>query len=207
MLGAALTAAIALIAVFWSWSLADEPGSGQQPDSTAEASGPNQADSGDDDSLALAKEARADGGTLGLGAAAVTDLEGADAQVDGSKTASIDSVNGVPAVPIALPLEGQPPEYSRGTATESWQFISSSSCADYARVTLLSLRDSGARLVEAGYLDLLGASWGCVAQDDQDRSLSVILLPEDAFAAYGEQNRLKVTVLHYLEPKGLGTQP
>jgi hypothetical protein len=100
-------------------------------------------------------------------------------------------------------MENLPPRYNRGEATESWQFTSSLDCADYARASLLSLQASGARLEHAGYLDLSGEAWGCVVQDAQDRSLSVILLPEQAFAPRSAQNLLKVTVMRYLEPKGV----
>ncbi|MDR3136871.1 MAG: hypothetical protein LBU07_05630 [Coriobacteriales bacterium] len=149
---------------------------------------------------ALSQDFDGDSGNLTKG----DDVYG-DAPLPGQQQTRLPSMpqSGNPSLPLNLPLQQMPVLYTRGTALESWQFTSSVSCADYARMTLLSLQASGARLIEAGYLDLIGECWGCVIQDNLSRSFNITLMPQEVFKSRSDANQLLVTVIHYLEPLGV----
>ncbi|MDR2671940.1 MAG: hypothetical protein LBC35_01310 [Coriobacteriales bacterium] len=104
----------------------------------------------------------------------------------------------IPALPVDLPVEHATINYNRNIATESWEFASSLPCAQYALTVLQSLRGSGVELVHAGYLDMVGESWGCAVDGGPERSLAIVLLPQNIFAPRDVDNELKVTVIRYL---------
>jgi len=76
-----------------------------------------------------------------------------------------DDATALPS-PIALPEPHGPVFYRRGVNIESWSTQAEVSCQEYARPLLYALSDAGTNLVEAGYLDLFGNVWGCVAQSE-----------------------------------------
>jgi len=70
------------------------------------------------------------------------------------------------ACPITLPEPHGLVSYRRGTNIETWSLQAEASCQEYAKGLLYSLYDAGTNLIEAGYLDLFGSVWGCVAQSE-----------------------------------------
>jgi hypothetical protein len=92
--------------------------------------------------------------------------------------------------PLPLPKGTGGLHFCRDYNTELWRGASEAACADYARQLLLLLKDAGLELVQAGYLDLFGRSWGCVvkAADGTAYTLSVV----------GTSSAVDVTVVHTL---------
>ncbi|MDR1358652.1 MAG: hypothetical protein LBJ48_04795 [Coriobacteriales bacterium] len=127
----------------------------------------------------------------GVGATAAADATGT-----GSGTAS-------PALPLGLESLRQSGEYRRAETLESWRLLSDASCADYALAVLEDVHRQGYELVQAGFMDLKGESWGCVLTGSNGESLSVMLMPQHPFSPRSDANLLAVNILHYLEPEGL----
>ncbi|MCL2807712.1 MAG: hypothetical protein FWD27_06100 [Coriobacteriia bacterium] len=92
-------------------------------------------------------------------------------------------------------------EYRHAETLESWRLISELSCSDYALAVLEYLHSQGLELLEAGYMDLSGQSWGCVFKGANNESFSVILMPERPLSPRSDTNRLVVNILHYLQPE------
>jgi len=77
--------------------------------------------------------------------------------------------------PVAFPEPHSPITYRRGINVETWNAQVEGSCQECARTLLYSLYDAGTSLVEAGYLDLFGAVWGCVAQSETLGALTITI--------------------------------
>lgn len=62
---------------------------------------------------------------------------------------------------LDVPGTWVPVSSSLGTASRGWTYTSTETLEACAEKILVSMRDRGAELHEAGYLDLLGNAWGC----------------------------------------------
>jgi hypothetical protein len=103
--------------------------------------------------------------------------------------------------PFVLPASLQPRAYEKGNSIETWEAVSEGSCRDVARDLLLRLRDSGMKLVEAGYLDLFGEAWGCALEDNGEASLTIVLVPEEPFKQRGASNLLRMIMIRTAVPQ------
>jgi hypothetical protein len=103
--------------------------------------------------------------------------------------------------PFALPASLQPKGYEKGNSIETWEAVSDGSCRDVARDLLLRLRTSGMELVEAGYLDLFGEAWGCTLEDNDEASLTIVLIPEAPFKQRSAANLLRMTMIRIALPQ------
>ena len=68
--------------------------------------------------------------------------------------------------PITLPKPHGSVSYRPGVNIEAWSTQAEAPLKEYARDILYVLYDAGFNLVEAGYLDLFGNNWGCVAYNE-----------------------------------------
>lgn len=119
--------------------------------------------------------------------------------VNGEETTSITPVTIVPSLPFTLSDTTAITNYQCSQTLESWQLLSSKSCADYALSVLEDLRTQDLELVKAGFMDISGESWGCVFIGAQGQSLAVTLIPERPFSSRSDKNLLVVSMLHYFE--------
>lgn len=107
------------------------------------------------------------------------------------------------SAPARLPLQlagcAQVNEYQRTDTLESWRLLSNETCADFALLVLNALQEQEVELVQAGFMDISGESWGCVYIDSNGESLSVTLMPQSPFSPRSNSNVLAVTVIHYLQ--------
>lgn len=110
-----------------------------------------------------------------------------------------------PATSLPLPLSSEwqvvSVAYTSAETLESWRVVSDESCRAAALTVLESVRAAGYELVQAGYLDVSGESWGCVFVDDTGGSVTVTLLPERPFNVRSDENGLVLTIIRYLSPE------
>jgi len=110
------------------------------------------------------------------------------------------------AVPVPFSgLEGfgRVNEYQQTQTLESWRIVSEQSCSTYASEALAAIQSQNLELVEAGYMDLSGESWGCVLRGADNESFLITLIPEHPFSPRSDTNRLVVNILYYLQPKDI----
>jgi len=110
--------------------------------------------------------------------------------------------------PIALPQPHGPISYRHGVYTEAWSTQSESSIQEYARDILYVLYEMGTVLVEAGYLDLFGNNWGCVAQSERIGVLTLTIKVTrstaptfSGFPGSSNTNILEVSIVRTLPPE------
>ena len=126
-----------------------------------------------------------------------TQLGTVNAQVDEGR--NVVGQIASPELPLRLSDSDHAVEYRRAETLESWRLLSDESCADYALTILEDIHAQGFELVEAGFMDVSGESWGCVFMGSNGESLSIMLVPERPFSSRSEANLLVVNILHYLE--------
>jgi hypothetical protein len=85
--------------------------------------------------------------------------------------------------------------------SETWQTSSTSPSAALAQPLLLEMQSGGYQLAYAGYLDISGIAWGCVAACPDGSAISVVLRPEKLGEEPGPGNPLSVTVTHTFVPE------
>lgn len=115
---------------------------------------------------------------------------------------ALESVN-LPPVPLDVGNYTGAYEYQAAQTLESWQLTTTEECASYALSVLESIKVQNLELVEAGFLDVSGQSWGCVVVGPEGESLQVTLIPERPFSSRSDENPLVVRVLRYGEVEGL----
>lgn len=108
-----------------------------------------------------------------------------------------------PELPLELTIVAEQSEYHAAETLERWRLLSDATCADYALAVLESIHAQDLELVQAGFMDVSGESWGCVFIGNTGESLAITLIPENPFSSRSESNQLVVSILRYLEVEGL----
>ncbi len=135
-------------------------------------------------------------------ATADTDAETEDSTANRYNRGAASRVTGITILPAEFPLRllGFTPQsnYQRQQTLESWHFTSEAACVDIATRVLETLRAGQFKLVQAGFMDVSGESWGCVFTGAQGESCAITLVPEHPFSPRSSDNGLVVSFIHYL---------
>jgi len=106
--------------------------------------------------------------------------------------------------PLCLPKPHSAVQYRHGVRIETWKTTAPARLQDYAQETLYALRDDGFELTEAGYLDLFGNNWGCVAHSEKVGVLTVTISASASFEATSQAAskvvELEITVVRTFVP-------
>jgi len=166
---AAAVTALAALVVLWAGLHPDGDAPDRVGDSNAAGSQPESDDGrggekAGSDSDGQERNSSDPGGQEAGGAKEPTESEPSGAGGDRSSDGAPGGAAGNPdsAFPsLDVPSTWVPASSSHGQASREWAFTSTEEVAACAEEILVSMRNSGAVLHSAGYLDLFGNVWGC----------------------------------------------
>ena len=101
--------------------------------------------------------------------------------IDVDAVASMDYEDDFDGMPIAIPIEWAFSECTSTPGGTTWTYKSDDDASECAKAVLESLEQSGATLMESGFLDVSGNAWGCAADmNDGSSSVMVTMIPQSS---------------------------